>query len=183
MKIINIICISLFTSLLTMSIAHSDGHIKLEYFATAKLFLDPLAPVADRDIIANVPTEGSYIETADGERWNIHNPCADWLVLQASGVFNLDVRCSAKTEDGSAVRVDYIGRAYPANEIGSEKMTSSELITRDDFYFITAPHMKTVSEKYSWINNTMFVGEMVEMQFFNDKGKRPYVMYKWYAVK
>ena len=115
MKIINIICISLFTSLLTMSIAHSDGHIKLEYFATAKLFLDPLAPVADRDIIANVPTEGSYIETADGERWNIH--------------------------------------------------------------------MKTVSEKYSWINNTMFVGEMVEMQFFNDKGKRPYVMYKWYAVK
>ena len=36
---------------------------------------------------------------------------------------------------------------------------------------------------HKWINNTMFVGEMVEMQFFNDKGKRPYVMYKWYAVK
>ena len=131
MKIFKVIFITIFTSLLTMSIAHSDGHIKLEYFATAKLFLDPLAPVADRDIIANVPTEGSYIETADGERWNIHNPCADWLVLQASGVFNLDVRCSAKTEDGSAVRVDYIGRAYPANEIGSEKMTSSELISVD----------------------------------------------------
>ena len=41
---------------------NSDGHIKLEYFATAKLFLDPLAHVADRDIIAKQMTPSQIAE-------------------------------------------------------------------------------------------------------------------------
>ena len=50
-------------------------------------------------------------------------------------------------------------------------------------YFYTAVTMTTMSEKYSWINNTLFVGEMAELQFFNDKGERPYVVYKWYQMQ
>ena len=61
-------------------------------------------------------------------------------------------------------------------------MGAGELLTSDDMYFYTAPTMTTLSEKYGWLNTSMFVGEMVELQFFNDKGKRPYVMYKWYSV-
>jgi len=163
--------------------ANSDGHINLKYFATAKLYLEPnMMMVGDREPLVNVDKEESYIETADGARWEALNPCADWLVLQESGVFNLDVRCTAKAEDGSIVRIDYIGRAYP-HDTGAEKMGAGDLIKAEDMYFRTAPTMKTLSEKYSWINTTMFVGEMVELQFFNENGKRPYVMYKWYAVQ
>ena len=66
--------------------ANSDGHINLKYFATAKLYLEPnMMMVGDREPLVNVDKEGSYIETADGARWEALNPCADWLVLQASG--------------------------------------------------------------------------------------------------
>ena len=86
--------------------ANSADHINLKYFATAKLYLVPLMAVADREPIVSVDENDSYIETADGTRWGTLNPCADWLNVQADGTFNLDVRCTARADDGSIVRID-----------------------------------------------------------------------------
>ena len=69
MKIIKLIFITIFTSLLTISIAHSDGHIKIKHFATAKLYLTSIMPTGDREPIVTVDPKGSYIETADGAKW------------------------------------------------------------------------------------------------------------------
>lgn len=82
MKIINIICISLFTSLLSISVAYSDGHIKIKHFATAKLYLTAIMPTGDREPIVTVDPKGSYIETADGAKWAALEPCADWLYIK-----------------------------------------------------------------------------------------------------
>ena len=183
MKIIKLIFIAIFTSVLTISIAYSDGHIKIKHFATAKLYLTSIMPTGDREPIVTVDPKGSYIETADGAKWAALEPCADWLYIQASGVFNLDVRCTAQTDDGAFVKINYKGRAYPLNDAAAEKFGAGELMKSEDMYFYTAVTMTTMSEKYSWINNTLFVGEMAELQFFNDKGERPYVVYKWYQMQ
>ncbi len=183
MKIINLLITSCFMLLLSISVAQSDGHIKIKHFATAKLYLKSIMPTADREPVVTVDPEGSYIETTDGAKWDALDPCADWLYVQSTGVFNLDVRCTAKTEDGAFVKIFYKGRAYPLNDSAAEKFGKGGLMKSEDMYFYTAVTMTTMSEKYSWINNTLFVGEMAELQFFNDKGERPYVIYKWYQIQ
>ena len=41
-------------------------------------------------------------------------------------------------------------------------MQAAELLTSEDFYFITSPTVMTIAEKYLWINNRTFVSKGVD---------------------
>jgi len=154
---------------------------KLKYEMTAKLYLEAPMPIEANQTIFSVVAEGSYIKLSTGETWEVLSPCADWGYISANGTVELDVRCTAKAEDGSFVRIDYKGRAK-INENGVKKIETSEVMTApNDMYFITALTIQTQSEKYSWMNDIVFTGKG-ELQWWNDKGIPAYVEYTIYSV-
>lgn len=176
--------LSIFGSMIIcMNIAHAKDLTppKLKYEMTAKLYLEAPMPIEANQTIFSVVAEGSYIKLSTGETWEVLSPCADWGYISANGTVELDVRCTAKTEDGSFVRIDYKGRAK-LNENGVKKIETSEVMTApNDMYFITALTMQTQSEKHSWMNDIMFVSK-AEMQWWNDKGIPAYVEYNIYSI-
>ena len=99
--------------IICMNIAHAKDLTppKLKYEMTAKLYLEAPMPIEANQTIFSVVAEGSYIKLSTGETWEVLSPCADWGYISANGTVELDVRCTAKAEDGSFVRIDYKGRA------------------------------------------------------------------------
>ena len=91
------------------------------------------------------------------------------------------VLCTAKMDDGSLIVAKYEGK-LKLNEKGLEKMASGELINNGDATWSTAPQFQTTSEKYSWMNDYMFIGRVMELQMPNENGKEPYVKYAWFKV-
>lgn len=66
---------------------------------------------------------------------------ADWILVRPDGIIELDVRATIKTDDGEHIYVHYKG-----------------LIDQSNGYYRTAPVFETGSEKYSWLNKSIYVG-------------------------
>ncbi len=58
-------------------------------------------------------------------------------------------------------------------------MMKGEILTSDDFYFITAPTMQTASEMYAWVNPMQAVGKVVGVK----AGEGSYVKYDLFMVR
>jgi hypothetical protein len=134
----------LISIIITLFICINYTHAKdltapmLKFEMTAKLYLKAPMPIEANQTIFSVEAEGSYIKLSTGETWEVLSPCADWGYISANGTVELDVRCTAKAEDGSFVRIDYKSR-LKINENGVKKIETSEVMTSPkDLYFITA---------------------------------------------
>ena len=71
------------------------------------------------------------------------------MTVTAPDGFSLDVRASILMDDGAQIYVEYKGRVK-LTEQGLAKMQAAELLTSEDFYFITSPTVMTIAEKYLW---------------------------------
>ena len=183
MRILRII-LTIFASIYFYSnivMAQETSAPTLKHEMTAKLMLAVPMAVEPNQTIFNVLPEGSSIKLSSGEVWDVINPCADWGYSAANGTVQQMIRCTAKADDGSIIRIDYKGRVA-LNESGVKKIETSEIMTSpEDMYFITTPTFYTTSEKYAWLNDRMFVGKGT-LQWWNDKGKPAFVEYHWYSV-
>ena len=167
----------------TSHLAFSDGHKTpkaptLEFVGTLTAYLE-FAPMSKDKTLITV-TRGE-INTVDGGKGEVIAPCADWLYVNPTGVFEQMVLCTAKMDDDSLIVAKYEGK-LKLNEKGLEKMASGELINNNDATWSTAPQFQTTSEKYSWMNDYMFIGRVMELQMPNENGKEPYVKYAWFKV-
>jgi len=66
---------------------------------------------------------------------------ADWILIRSDGLIELDVRATIKTDDGEIIYAQYKGIYDPSRK-----------------YFCTVPIFETSSEKYSWLNKSIYVG-------------------------
>ena len=170
-----------FMAMLKLSLADNHKSPKaptLEFVGTMKAYLE-FAPISKDKSLVTV-TRGE-IKTVDGGTGEIVAPCADWLYVNPTGVFEQMVLCTAKMDDGSLMVAKYEGKVK-LNEKGQEKMASGQIINNNDAIWITTPQFQTTSEKYSWMNDYMFVGRVMELQMPNENGKEPYVKYAWFKV-
>jgi hypothetical protein len=108
----------------------------------------------------------------------IIQPAADWLRIMPAGNVRLDVRLTLRTDDDHLIYVAYNGIISHTKE-SFDKLMRSEVLTSDDFYFITAPTMQTASEKYAWVNHIQAVGKVVEVK----AGEGSYVKYDLFMVR
>src|SRR3954470_17106013 len=81
---------------------------------------------------------------------------ADWQVLRADGVAELDARYSLETEDGALIYVRNFGlRHGPADVM--RKHAAGEAVEASAYYMRTTPRFETGAKRYLWLNKMLCV--------------------------
>jgi hypothetical protein len=83
----------------------------------------------------------------------------DWLLLGADGFARVDVRLTIETPDGANIYVQYTGLLEVTPAVEQIMAGGGAPTDYGDQYFFTCPRLETGHAKYSWVNNSMFVGE------------------------
>jgi uncharacterized protein DUF3237 len=81
---------------------------------------------------------------------------ADWQVIRADGVADLDARYTLETSDGALIYVRNRGyRHGPADII--QKLAAGEPVDEKLYYMRTTPSFETGDERYAWLNRIVCV--------------------------
>jgi hypothetical protein len=81
---------------------------------------------------------------------------ADWQVIRADGVAELDARYTLETGDGALIYVRNFGyRHGPADVI--RRLTAGEAVDPSAYYFRTTPRFETGAKRYLWMNRIICV--------------------------
>ena len=81
---------------------------------------------------------------------------ADWQVIRADGVADLDARYTLETSDGALIYVRNRGyRHGPADII--RKLAAGEPVDEKLYYMRTTPSFETGDERYAWLNRIVCV--------------------------
>lgn len=86
--------------------------------------------------------------------------CVEDGYIKSSGIVDFDLRCFAKLDDGTGMLIRYTG-LIKTSEGFWERFHAGELTGPGrymDFWF-SEMKMVTTSDKYSWVNETAFIGE------------------------
>jgi hypothetical protein len=150
--------------------------ITTEYLMTLYAPLDPPQQIDNSLLIFNV-RDGGWVK---GPKVNgtLLAPAADWLRVMPGGNLRLDVRGTFKTDDGALVYITYNGVIRHTKE-SAERLRQGEVLTSQDFYFLTAPTMQTSSEKYAWLNHVQCIGKVVEVK----TGENSFVKYDIFVAR
>ena len=112
--------------------------------------------------IFNVPS-GKLIDSKSSDViGELVSPSGDWIEIQPSGTMNLNIRDAFKLEDGHSLLATVTGRSVP-NEVVVPKMENGSLVSGNEMYFVLSLLMETDSEKYRWVNDRVFLGQMTEL--------------------
>ena len=112
--------------------------------------------------IFNVPS-GKLIDSKNLEvSGELVSPSGEWIEIQPSGTINLNIRDAVKLGDGQKLLATIPGGSVP-NEVVVPKMENSSLVSGDEMYFVLSLLMETDSEKYKWVNDRVFIGQMTEL--------------------
>ena len=81
---------------------------------------------------------------------------ADWQVIRADGVADLDARYTRETGDGALIYVGNRGyRHGPADVL--KKLSLGEAVDPSLYYMRTTPSFETGDARYSWLNRMVCV--------------------------
>ena len=81
---------------------------------------------------------------------------ADWQVIRADGVADLDARYTLETGDGALIYVRNRGyRHGPADVI--QKLAAGEAVDPRLYYMRTTPSFETGDPRYAWVNRMVCV--------------------------
>ena len=81
---------------------------------------------------------------------------ADWQVIRADGVADLDARYTLETDDKALIYVQNQGyRHGPADVI--KRLAAGETVDPSLYYMRTTPRFETGAERYQWLNRIVCV--------------------------
>jgi hypothetical protein len=81
---------------------------------------------------------------------------ADWQVIRADGVAELDARYTLETADGALVYVRNRGFRHGPTEV-LKRLAAGENIDPARYYMRTTPLFETGDERYAWLNRIVCV--------------------------
>jgi hypothetical protein len=81
---------------------------------------------------------------------------ADWQIIRADGVAELEARYTLRTHDGALIYVNNWGLRHGPQEVMERLMAGKEVDPRQ-YYFRTLPKFETGSAKYDWLNRMIAV--------------------------
>src|SRR6516225_2043630 len=82
---------------------------------------------------------------------------ADWLLLRADGVLEMDLRATLRTDDGALISMRSFGlRHGPPDVIAA--LGRGEAVDPANYYFRTLPRFETSTERYVFLNRILAVG-------------------------
>jgi hypothetical protein len=81
---------------------------------------------------------------------------ADWLLLRADGVLELDLRATLRTDDGGLISMKSFGLRHGPPDV-IEAMARSEAVDPATYYFRTTPRFETSHPTYAFLNRRITV--------------------------
>ncbi len=113
--------------------------LESEFLLELLLDVDPQIGAGHTSI---APVTGGTF-SGPGIAGTVHPGGADWIT-QVSGHSSLDVRITLETDDGEIIYMSYTG-----------------VVSRGEngLYWRVRPIFQTASEKYDWLNHTVFIGK------------------------
>ena len=99
---------------------------------------------------------------------------ADWQVVRADGVAELDARYTIETGDGALIYVANRGVRHGPPEV-LQKLAAGEPVDPALYYMRTTPWFETGDARYAWLNRIVCVGTgarraaAVELEVFEVK--------------
>ena len=99
---------------------------------------------------------------------------ADWQVIRADGVADLDARYTLETTDGALIYVRNRGYRHGPAEI-IKRLSSGETVDPSLYYMRTTPRFETGDARYAWLNRSVCVASgarrpaSVELEVFEIK--------------
>ena len=81
---------------------------------------------------------------------------ADWQVIRADGVAELDARYTLETGDGALIYVRNRGFRYGPAEV-LKRLAAGENVDPAQYYMRTTPLFETGDERYAWLNRMVCV--------------------------
>jgi hypothetical protein len=131
--------------------------LRLQKLFEAEIMLGPAqelgaAPLGRRRIIGI--TGGRF----SGERLSgrVLAGGADWQVIRADGVAELDARYTLETADGALVYVRNRGYRHGPSHI-LDKLAAGEAVDPELYYMRTTPLFETGDARYAWLNRMICV--------------------------
>jgi hypothetical protein len=99
---------------------------------------------------------------------------ADWQVIRADGVADLDARYTLETEDGALIYVRNHGLRHGPPEV-LRRLAAGEPVDPSSYYMRTTPLFETGDARYAWLNRIVCVASgtrrpsAVELEVFEVK--------------
>lgn len=99
---------------------------------------------------------------------------ADWQVIRADGVADLDARYTLETDDGALIYVRNQGYRHGSADV-LKKLVSGENVDPSLYYMRTTPRFETGDARYAWLNRIVCVATgarrpaAVELEVFEIK--------------
>jgi hypothetical protein len=96
---------------------------------------------------------------------------ADWQLVRADGVADLDARYTLETADGALIYVRNRGYRHGSPEI-IRRLASGEAVDPSLYYMRTTPRFETGDARYAWLNRIICVAsgarrrDAVELEVF-----------------
>lgn len=96
---------------------------------------------------------------------------ADYQIMRADGITDLQARYAIETEDRRLIYVENSGIRYGPPEL-MEKLRRGEAVDPALIYFRTTPRFETAAPEYAWLMRSLFIcsgarfPDRVEMRYF-----------------
>jgi len=81
---------------------------------------------------------------------------ADWLLLRADGVLELDLRVTLRTDDGALISMKSFGLRHGPPEVMAA-LARGETVDPARYYFRTTPRFETAHPTYAFLNRLVAV--------------------------
>lgn len=142
---------------MSITMSHAQKAPALDFFCELKVKLDPAlivgeTPHGTRRII---PIIGGKVE-GPKIKGEILNGGADWQILRADGVTELEAHYQFRTDDGTLIYVKNTGIRAATPEIAA-RLAKGEKVDANEYYFRAMPKFDAPKGKYDWVNNSLFV--------------------------
>ena len=96
---------------------------------------------------------------------------ADWQLVRADGVADLDARYTLETGDGALIYVRNKGYRHGPDDV-MKRLAAGEAVDPSHYYMRTTPWFETGDARYAWLNRIVCVGTgsrekaAVRLEFF-----------------
>jgi len=103
-----------------------------------------------------IPIEGGTFEGAD-LRGTVLPGGADWQIVRADGLAELDTRYTLRTDAGDVIYIQNAGIRHAPPEI-TAWLLAGEAVDPSLVYFRTVPTFETAAPHLQWLTRAIFIG-------------------------
>jgi len=102
------------------------------------------------------PISGGFFEGPRLRGTVLPGGSADWLLLRADGVLELDLRATLRTDDGALISMRSFGLRHGPPEVIAA-IARGESVDPSTYYFRTTPRFETAHPTYAFLNRLVAV--------------------------